>query len=164
MNRVSLKHRGQHTHPQPPVVKPTLKSLKILDSFVKSNPTAVPVQMHTGIQGQRPLPEIDPAFNNVDVLAHHRRKFLGKLTGPFLKGHGIRGTTGALFQLTMELPPSDVKYVHVSSNCQIVTIQTEGQKWVINNAPYGLKSDTVHKIIQGYDLERRSFGLFHICP
>ena len=75
-----------------------------------------------GIQGNLPLPQVDPAFANVDVIAHHQRKILNKNAPTSLSGHGVRGTTGALFHLIKDLPPDDVKDVCISSECRIVTI------------------------------------------
>ena len=72
------------------------------------NPTVAPSQLHIGVEGRTPLPQLDPAFANVDMISHHRHTFLSNKKGSSMTGHGVRSTTGALMQLVAEIG-ADVK-------------------------------------------------------
>ena len=159
-NKLILTHNGTHNHPKPPVKKPAPRSLDFLQKTVLANPKLEPVQLHIGVQGRSPLPQLDPAFNNVDVIGHHRRNFLANNPKSNLSGHGVRTTTGALMQLLKDLPEGVVKDSHISKECHVFTIQTEGQEWLVNNTPCGLVSDTVHGIINDHDFEGELFVHF----
>ena len=91
-DKLFLTHSGTHNHLKPPVKKPAPKSLEFLKKTVLENPKLEPVQLHTGVQGRSPLPELDPAFNNVDIIGYHRRNFLANNPKSNLVGHGARTT------------------------------------------------------------------------
>lgn len=160
VDKLILTHNGTHNHPKPPVQKPAPRSLDFLQQSILANPKLEPVQLHIGVQGHPPLPKLDPAFNNVDVIGHHRRNFLANSSKLNMSGHGVRTSTGALMQLLKDLPDGVVKDSHISKECQVFTIQTEGQKWLVNNTPCGLVSDTVHGIIHDLDFKGKLFVHF----
>ena len=159
-DRTILTHKGTHGHPHPPVSKPAPRSLEFIKEIAITNPSVEPTQLHIGTDGRPPLPSLDPALNNVSVIAHYHRNFLKRSTPGSLNGHGVRSTSGALFQMIKELPEGVVKDFHVSKNSCSVTIQTEGQRWVMNNTPCGLESDTVHSIIEDLDMQLEPFDHF----
>ena len=148
--RAAVVHQGVHNHPRPPPEKPSPAGKEHLAETVRNNPTAGPALLRRGLPGQVPMREIDPAFNNLDILAHNRRKILGKQAS--VQGVGIRNSTAALFQLAADLP-NFFKDICLDSHSQVITMQTDSMKEVLNNSLSGLQSDTVEGMCHDIDFK-----------
>ena len=145
-----VKHQGRHNHPRVPDAKTHPRARRRLEQIVEFNPELTPAQLQMGARGRPPVSKLSPSFHNKSLLTQMRHQILSK--NRHHKPDGIRMSVGALIKFSQDLPETFfVDFNIVDLHAQVISMQTDGMREVLQNTVGGLQTDTVEGIVTDAD-------------
>lgn len=157
---LEIHHYGTHDHDRPPLARPAPHAIAHLTKMVMIDPDNGPAKLQVGSPTNPGLPKIDPAFNNISRVKHHRKKIKQEHMTDGI-GKGI----GDLLQFIAE-HPSFFKLVNLACTstcpCQIILMMDKEMEQVMLKSPIGQQTDTIEGMVHDGSFKSRPIDLHFV--